>query len=57
MLVWGEALAPNALRTALRLHRLAARHPRLAAVGKALMRLQSSGDIEFGDTIPIIFRG
>ena len=27
----------------LRLHRLAARHPRLAAVGKALMRLQSSG--------------
>ena len=37
--VWGEALAPNALRTALRLHRLAARHPRLAAVGKALMRL------------------
>ena len=37
--VWGEAVAPNALRTALRLHRLAARHPRLAAVGKALMRL------------------
>ena len=37
--VWGEALAPNALRTAQRLHRLAARHPRLAAVGKALMRL------------------
>ena len=39
MVVWGEALAPNALRTTLRLHRLAARHPRLAAVGKALMRL------------------
>jgi FkbM family methyltransferase len=35
----GEDLAPNAVRTALRLHRLAARHPRLAAVGKALMRL------------------
>jgi FkbM family methyltransferase len=34
-----EPPGPNALRTALRLHRLAARHPKLAVLGKALVRL------------------
>ena len=36
---WGESLPPNAMRTTLRLHELAIRHPRLAAVGKSLARL------------------
>jgi FkbM family methyltransferase len=37
--IQSEPLGPNALRTARRLHRLAARHPRLAVLGKALVRL------------------
>jgi FkbM family methyltransferase len=37
--IQGEPLGANALRTAQRLHRLAARHPKLAVLGKALIRL------------------